>query len=213
MIGPLLPVRDDIGVVVLAAGEGRRLGLGPKAHVRLGDETFLARIVRTCRLAELQHIWVVGSALDTKLKAVCQALGVEPVLHPRPELGMFSSVRVGLRAALPDCAGGVMIFSVDLPLVRASTLVNLAGALQDDACVRPLHATRHGHPIAVGAALGAKLLTSDPSMTLRDALAAAHARTVDVPCDDRATLDNVNTLADLTRLQDALQQGSATVER
>lgn len=189
----------EIVVVVLAAGEGRRLGLGPKAHVLLGGEALLARVVRSCREAGLTRAWVVGSPGDIRITAACDALAVEVVINPQPELGMASSVHVGLREAQRQRAGGALVFPVDHPLVRASTIARLADALQDDAWVRPLHARRRGHPIALGAALVSRLLALDPRTPLREALEAAGARGVDVPCDDPATLEGVNTPADLER--------------
>lgn len=189
---------SSIGVVVLAAGEGRRLGLGAKAHVRLRGETFLARVVRSCREAGLGPAWVVGRATDALLPAACDALAIRRVDNPRPELGMSSSIHVGLRAAQRESLGGVLVFPVDHPLVASRTLLRLARAAHDDAWVRPLHAGRHGHPVLLGPALVSKLLAFSPTMPLRDALRAAGARAVDVPCDDAATLDSVNTPADLT---------------
>lgn len=47
-------------VVVLAAGSGRRLGRGPKALLRLGEETLAARAVRTAAEAGGRPVLVVG---------------------------------------------------------------------------------------------------------------------------------------------------------
>ena len=77
MSGPAAPGRcgtehlTHVHVVVLAAGSGSRLGLGPKAHVVLGDETFLSRIVRSCREAELGPVLVVGGQGDARIADAC----------------------------------------------------------------------------------------------------------------------------------------------
>lgn len=184
---------------MLAAGEGRRLGLGPKAHVVLGGETLLARVVRTCREAGLDRIWVVGSPTDAKMQAACTTLATRLVVNPEPELGMTSSVHVGLRAAQTDLVGGVLVFPVDHPLIRAGTLTSLIAALREDACVRPLRAGRHGHPILLGAAILPRLLALGPETPLRDSLQTIGAHGIDVPCDDDATLDGVNTPTELRR--------------
>jgi nicotine blue oxidoreductase len=186
-----------LGIIVLAAGEGRRLGLGPKAHVRLGGATFLERVVRTCRDAEISGIWVVGSPTDARMATACAALAVRLAINAQPELGMSSSVQVGLRAAHADCPRGVFVFPVDHPLVRVSTLDALAAALDDDACVRPRSAGQHGHPILLGAAVVARLIAVERREPLRDALARVAPRFVDVPCDDDATVQGVNTPAEL----------------
>lgn len=202
MPAPVSTEDSDVGVLVLAAGEGRRLGLGPKAHVRLGEETFLERVVRTSREAGLRAIWAVGSPNDALLPAACAALQIHYVLNPTPALGMSSSIHAGLAAALSAASSesprALLIFPVDVPLVRASTLRALVAAEHTDACARPLHAGRHGHPILLGAALAARILSLGPGVPLRDALASVRAAFVDVAVDDSAALSNVNTPADLT---------------
>ncbi len=186
---------------MLAAGEGRRLGLGPKAHVILGEETFLERVVRTAREAGLRAIWAVGSPMDFLLQPACAALQIHYTLNPTPALGMSSSIHAGLAAALSEENSNppraLLIFPVDLPLVRASTLRALVAAQHPDACARPLHDGQHGHPILLGAALAARILALGPETPLRDALATLRATFLDVPVDDAATLQNVNTPEDL----------------
>ncbi len=188
---------SDVGVLVLAAGEGRRLGLGPKAHVRLGEETFLERVVCTSREAGLDRIWAVGSPTDSLLPAACAGLRIHYVLNPTPALGMSSSIHTGLAAALAETRRALLIFPVDVPLVRANTLVALLAAEHADSCARPLHDGHHGHPILLGAALAARVLALGPDTPLRDALASLRATLIDVPVDDAATLQNVNTPEDL----------------
>lgn len=188
----------DVEVIVLAAGAGRRLGAGPKAHVRLGAETLLSRVVRSARGAGLEEIRVVGGAADPSIAGACAALDVVLAQNPEPERGMFSSVQVALRASARSV--GAIIFPVDVPLVETSTVASLARALASagaDAWVRPVHAGRRGHPIGLGAGLLAPLLELDPVTPLRDALVAVGARPLDVPSADAGVVLDIDTPDDL----------------
>ena len=62
-----LPKRDSIAAIVPAAGRGERLGLGPKAFLKLGTETLLQRAVRQVR----PHVGriLVGVAQDSVASA------------------------------------------------------------------------------------------------------------------------------------------------
>jgi nicotine blue oxidoreductase len=196
-----------IGVVVLAAGAGRRLGQGPKAHVRLGEETFLSRVISCCREAGLGPIWVVGSGDDPRIGPVCAELGAHLVRNPEPERGMSSSVWLGLAATSESGLLGVLVFPVDLPLVAASTAGAVARELGRGArvLVRPVFGATHGHPIGLSAALAQEIVTLGVPSSLREVLAALSPTRVDVPCDDGAILTDIDLPSDLTS---ALSRGA-----
>lgn len=199
---------SKIGVIVLAAGAGRRLGAGPKAHVALGAETLLSRVVRSCRVAGLEDICVVGSLADPAIERACAALGVALERNAEPDRGMFSSVRVGLRAIAGAWSGGAIVFPVDVPLVLATTVASLARALStsgDDAWVRPVHEGRRGHPVALGAGLFTRLLALGPTMPLRDALGAVEPRSVDVHCADAGIVIDIDTIDDLAAVRSRVE--------
>ena len=71
------------------------------------------------------------------------------VVNPRPELGMFSSIQLGV-AASAGCSG-LLIVPVDHPFVAVSTYLLLAQAfLQNpDAIIKPACDGRSGHPIII----------------------------------------------------------------
>jgi molybdenum cofactor cytidylyltransferase len=191
----------NVVAVVLAAGSGRRLGRGPKAHVLLGQTTFLARVVGALHDAGLTAIHVVGSTHDPSIRAASLTLGTRLVLNPEPERGMSSSVHVGLCQALEDdSVEGVLVMPVDLPLVRVTTLRLLAGSVTADGtamCARPVFGGTSGHPIALSRELALTVVAGDPATPLRDALLGA--RTVDVACDDPGVLHDIDRPEDLER--------------
>ena len=193
----------EIAVVVLAAGTGRRLGLGPKAHVRLGDETFLSRVVRACRGAGLGKTWVVGSVEDRLIEGACAALGASLAVNIDPARGMSSSVHVGLAATfgsgVSGVLSGVMIFPVDVPLVRPATVRAIAEGLRagNDVWARPVFEGAHGHPIAIGPGLIPKLMAMGDDVPLREALRQLGASAVDVSCLDRGVVADIDLPKDL----------------
>jgi CTP:molybdopterin cytidylyltransferase MocA len=198
----------EVCVLILAAGSGRRLGLGPKAHVVLGEETFLARVVRTCREARLGPIRVIGSVHDTSIIRACVELGVLLTTNAKPERGMSSSVHAGLLAARDDgLADGALVFPVDFPLVTAPTVELLRLALLDrrDVWARPIFDGRSGHPVAIGAELILRLLAMGDA-PLRDALKATGATIVEVPCDDGGVVADIDIPNDLVAARAAMQK-------
>src|SRR5512136_1638841 len=102
--------------IVLAAGEGRRMG-GPKALLRLGETTFLAR---ACRLLARPGVASVVAVLGAEAERVRAEGGlpadVAVVVNEGWRDGMLSSVWRGLDAAEAGGAEAVLLHPVDHPL-------------------------------------------------------------------------------------------------
>jgi len=108
-----------IAAVILAAGEGRRMG-GPKALLRFGGETLLHHAARAALGAGCSPVVAVTGAWDPGL----EGLAVETVPNPGAAEGMASSIRVGI-AALPPAAQSVLLLTVDQPAVDEALLRRL----------------------------------------------------------------------------------------
>ena len=138
--------------VLLAGGASTRMGR-PKALVREGADSFLARRVRTLWTACDSVVVVLGSnAREIRAKTeqefeqlvssgrlhddLQQAhrhgaaeLEVEFAINPRWKQGMISSVRCGLDSALSLKPTAVMLLPVDHPMVKPITVASLAGVM------------------------------------------------------------------------------------
>ena len=106
--------------LVLAAGEGRRLG-GPKATLMIDGERLVDRAVRVLHDAGCTPVYVVaGAAPLVDLRS-----SVTVVDNPDWPTGMGSSVRRGLAAVAEDA---VVIMVVDTPGIGAAVVRRLVDA-------------------------------------------------------------------------------------
>src|SRR3954463_12098348 len=62
-----------VTAVILAAGQGTRLGLGCKPLALVGGTTLLERAVATARTAGIDRVVVVVASLDGSVAAFCRA--------------------------------------------------------------------------------------------------------------------------------------------
>jgi nicotine blue oxidoreductase len=139
--------RVRIVAVVLAAGEGRRMG-GPKALARLRGRTFLEHCVDALRRPGVDRVLAVLGHQAARVRAeVPLAEGTLLVDHAAWAEGMLSSVRRGLEAAEELGADAILLHPVDHPLVEAETVDAVVAALAAGAVVAvPSHEGRRGHP-------------------------------------------------------------------
>jgi molybdenum cofactor cytidylyltransferase len=179
-------VTARICAVVLAAGEGRRMGL-PKALLRYsGTESFLARLAAVFGEASCEVMAVVGAEAE---RVQAAHPGLRAVLNPYWPEGQLSSVHAGLKAALADGADMVVVHPVDMPELRAETVSDLCRAARGEGAF-PMYDGQRGHPLVLTASGAREVLRADAE-TLADATFRMHLQGVDVP--DPGTVVNFNT--------------------
>jgi CTP:molybdopterin cytidylyltransferase MocA len=143
----IIHARMRVAAVVLAAGEGRRMG-GPKALVRLRGSTFLAAVVKRFERSDVSaRIVVLGASADRVASAAELPEAVRIVVNARYADGMLTSVWAGLDEAERLGADAVLIHPVDNPLVEPETIGAVLASLAAGARIAvPSHAGRRGHP-------------------------------------------------------------------
>lgn len=205
-------------LVILAAGESRRLGLC-KALVDLGGRTGLARLLEAGRAMDGARPLVVTGAHDVAIRSVIPS-GVDVLFNPDWAAGRTGGVALasGARPGL-DLA----IAPVDVPLVPTEVFDALCAAwIAHDAPARGWLApcvsrkvagefvADFGHPVVVGRDLVRELVTTGKDFphsaprarpeTLRD-LRRLAAPMLSIPVESARILDDLDTPDDLERLR------------
>jgi CTP:molybdopterin cytidylyltransferase MocA len=111
--------------LVLAAGEGRRLGQ-PKALLVIEGERLVDRAVRVARDGGCDGVYVVAGATALDVD------GATVLDNPDWSTGMGSSVRLGLSAVTEDA---VLVMVVDTPGIGSAVVRRLVAAFERGATV------------------------------------------------------------------------------
>lgn len=190
-------------VVVLAAGRGQRFrGEGHKLEQVLGNDTVLAHTLRQAMASDLPLLVVTSSALAPMVRrhVASRDMLVLPdqdrLGRPAP-LGMGHSIAAGV-AATGD-APGWLILPADMPMLRASTLVAVAQAIEQDPIAFAQYRGRRGHPVGFNAELFSELAALQGDEGARRLLARYPAKAVEV--DDPGVLVDIDTVEDLAQVQ------------
>lgn len=172
-------------VIVLASGRGERFcasgGESSKLQALLAGKPVLAHTLAA----------VHASGLPWHL---------EDAGHP----GMGDSIGAALHAT--SQANGWLILPGDLPLVRPQTLRQVADALRQHPVVVPVYQGQRGHPVGFARQCGLALAALSG-----DSGAASVARAygaIEIVVDDEGCVTDIDTLADLRRVEQALASRS-----
>lgn len=178
--------------LVLAAGEGSRLGM-PKALVRdAAGGTWLARTVRALTDAGVTDVSVVVGAEAHVVRAAVPT-GCHVVEAADWHQGMSASLRAGLCAvAARSDLVAVLVMLVDIPDVGPAVVRRLARLAAPDALARAGYRGVHGHPVLLGRDHWKGVLeVADGDAGARDYLSSHDA--VLVECGDLASGLDVDT--------------------
>jgi CTP:molybdopterin cytidylyltransferase MocA len=183
--------------LVLAAGEGRRMG-APKALVRDASGTpWVVRAVRVLAEAGLTDVVVVVGAAADEVRGALLDHDVRVVHAPHWDEGMGTSLRAGLRhlVAAPGVEAALVCL-VDTPGLNAAVVRRVAALAGPQALARATYDGAPGHPVLLGAAHLAGIIDTAGGDVGARAYLAAHPP-VEVECADLATGVDVDTAADL----------------
>jgi molybdopterin-guanine dinucleotide biosynthesis protein A len=188
--------------VVLAGGEGRRLGGGGKASVELLGRPLLLRALDVLAEAGLRHLAVVAKA-STELPDLPD--GVTTLIEPEEPRHPLAGLRHALRAAH---GRPVVVLACDLPLVPAGLVARVAvspprGVLATVVRGQPLC----GRYEPASLRLLDRVSTSPPAPRLTEVVAGLRPRLVDPLSDE--DLHNVNTPEDLLTASALLDRRAA----
>jgi molybdenum cofactor cytidylyltransferase len=186
--------------IILAAGEGRRLG-GPKALLRLDGQSFLARTAHLLAAGGAQRVVAVLGHQAERVRREAGPLG-ELLLaeNPRYREGMLTSILCGLDQAEAFGADAVLIHPVDHPLIDPATVGRVVAALEVGAVIAiPSFENRRGHPGGFAAAAWPALRAAAADRGARSVL-ADHPEWVVHVAGDEGCVQGINTREDYNRL-------------
>jgi CTP:molybdopterin cytidylyltransferase MocA len=151
---------------------------------------------------------VVAGANAPSLELVADAHGAFLVINPKPEVGQFSSIQVGLREVLNRGRDAAFLTPVDRPPVLPGTVKVLRSTfLGSDpeiwAVVPEISrdgSAVHGHPILVGREMMEQFLRAPASANARDIEHAHESHILYVPVTDKRVGANIDTPDDYRRL-------------
>ena len=217
--GGLYP-RLRIGAVLLAAGEGRRMGGVAKPLIRLQGVPLISRQLVALSGAGVDEGVVVTGYARTAVEEQVQSFPVTLAHNEAHAEGQESSVRTGL-AALNGIFDAVFIVPADQPLIAAGDLTELIGAFKKRPAghvVVPVVDGQRGNPILLDEAAHAQILASGTNLGCRHLierqpeLVHVHETSNSRFVTDLDTMEDIQALAlrtgwrlELPALEDALE--------
>jgi CTP:molybdopterin cytidylyltransferase MocA len=147
---------------------------------------------------------VIAGENENAITPIVYSAGAFLVRNLQPELGQFSSLRVGLQEVLNRGRDGAIVTLVDRPPVLAKTVEALRDAFvaapEQVWSVVPDFEGKHGHPYAVGREMIEAFLRAPATASARDVEHANEAHILYEPVSDPRVCANIDTPEDFQQL-------------
>jgi molybdenum cofactor cytidylyltransferase len=185
-----------IALLVLAAGESRRMGY-PKALLRYRGRTFLESILDAAAAAGIEKKLIAIAPDGDKMLENCDLQNASLIRNESPEAGPIGSVRAGVRAVFNHPVEALLVWPVDHPHVSVATVQALVARFYETkgAIVVPAYRGRRGHPVLFSRSVFEELLEAPDSEGARAIVRKDPGRVIEVPVDDGAVLEGIDTPA------------------
>lgn len=188
----------NIGAIILAAGHSRRMGK-QKLLLPLGGRTLIDQVVEEVLASAVDHIVVVVSQDEEKVKQELSKHRVALVVNPDPAGEMLSSVRCGVKALPKDCEAAMVVLG-DQPGMKAAMVRELIATFRKSGgIVVPAHRGRRGHPTLFASRYFDEVLSQFEEVGLRGLLQAHPEDVYELEIDDPAALDDLDHPGDYQR--------------
>ena len=199
-----MPRSSSLAGVILAAGASSRMGQD-KALLQYGGRSFLAGTIQLLKNICDFVVVVVGKNIDV-IRPVVYENSAYLVLNRQPELGQFSSLRLGLQAVLDRGRDAACVTLVDRPPAELRTVQMLKERFLRSSpetawAVVPQFEGKHGHPVIFGREMMEVFLRTQPTDNARDIEHQHQNRIEYLDVDDSRVVLNINTPEDYSALQ------------
>lgn len=191
----------DVGALVLAAGQSRRMGADNKLLAEVDGSPMVCHVVDAILASRAGPVIVVTGHEADRVRA---ALGDRPVQwchNPDYAEGLSTSLRVGLDA-LPEVEG-VLVALGDMPRVRTDQIDRLIAAFnptENRAICVPTVSGKRGNPVLFASRFVPEMRQVSGDVGARHLIGAHAEAVVEIEMDDDAALLDIDTPAALSAL-------------
>jgi molybdenum cofactor cytidylyltransferase len=189
------PCAPKIAIVLLAAGQSRRMGPHNKLVMPLDGKPLVRRMVETISAAKPAQVVVVTGHEPAMVAAAVAGLNVTLANNPRYAEGLSTSLKAGLEAVAPEMAGA-MICLADMPSLTAAHFQKLMAGF-DPAAGRaigvPTHSGKRGNPVLWARELFVQMREMAGDVGAKALIGANESLVYEVEFEDTAVLTDLDT--------------------
>ena len=193
----VLPVsaENNIGAVLLAAGQSRRMGDANKLLEDVGGKPVVRHLAEELLAAKVAPLVVVTGHEPQAVTQALEGLDILFVHNPDFAQGLSTSVKTGVNA-LPQACAGVIVCQSDMPTLSRTHFMQLMEAFapsEGAAICVPVHNGKRGNPVLWARSVFAEFETLAGDVGAKHLIGENEALVKEVDFDDTSILKDLDT--------------------
>lgn len=185
----------NIGVVILAAGASKRMGL-PKSSLKYDtSRTFISRLVEVYAGLGCKHIVIIVNSENASdvlgFRDILNKPRVNVIINRYQELGRVYSLQLGIKR-LMEVTNFCFVQDVDRPGISIETLKLLKGVSREGHWSFLKYNDRKGHPVLISKEIMEYIGSCDAKSTILSEV-LSHFPYTEAVTTDPSVLLNINT--------------------
>ena len=194
----------QISVIILAAGESKRMGT-PKAKLMVNSQdSFLEYLIKGYVQASDNEVVVVHSS---SIECLSFPARVRWLLNDEPEKGRYHSIWLAAKSLRKDSA--CLIHNVDTPYVDKNLVTALVSISTPESYTVPTFGEKGGHPVLLGRKIVSYIADHPEGLDFREILKGFERK--EIAWNDSRILLNVNTKEEYLKfLENSVQSFNAS---
>lgn len=195
-----------ISSIVLAAGRSERMG-DCKQLLKIGDQTMVSKVISTLSYSTVDEIVAVIGCKADDVKREISEQGVKIVYNPDYDLGMSTSLKVGVDN-VDDSTEAVLIVLADQPLLEVDTINKLVEVYRESKAplVAPFYRGKRGNPVLIDLDLKSEIMNISGDKGARDILNHNRDKLRAVSVNTPSVLMDIDTKEDLNQVRKVIEE-------
>ncbi|WP_334129337.1 molybdopterin-binding/glycosyltransferase family 2 protein [Sneathiella sp.] len=187
--------RKSVAVLILAAGQSRRMGRENKLLAKISGKPLLRHIAEEAIKSNARAVYAVTGHERERVQGLLADLKIETVHNPDFASGLSSSLKTGFRA-LADRYDGILVCLGDMPFITAALLDKLIDAFDvadGRSIVVPTYRGKRGNPVLIATDLKESIQTLTGDIGAKSLIAENEDLVFNVEADKESIFTDIDT--------------------
>lgn len=202
-IAPSLPDSKSVAILILAAGQSRRMGRDNKLLAKIDGKPMVRHVAEQALKSTASGVFAVTGHERDKIEKVIENLDIKTFHNPDFADGLSSSLKTGFRA-LSKKYDGILVCLGDMPFIKAelfNQLINAFDVEEGRSIVVPTYQGKRGNPVLIASLFAPEVTRVTGDIGAKSLIAENEHVVFNMDIDANSIFTDIDTPEALINLQ------------
>lgn len=197
------PAGKSVALLILAAGQSRRMGANNKLLARIDDKPMFSLVAEQATQSKGAAVYAVTGHERKLVDDIAETFGIQTFHNPDYKTGLSSSLKKGF-SELADSYDGILICLADMPFVTAALFDQMIDAFDTEegrAIIVPTFRGKRGNPVLISSQFKTDILSVTGDIGAKSVIADNEHVVFTIDVENDSIFKDIDTPEALSRIQ------------